>query len=79
MKFEISLPKVRQELCSAIINAGTPLNCLHIDCKPDLSECNHVNVFNRLRDTVNYMCLDLHKQIVNILASRPRKQSQKRT
>ncbi len=47
MKLEISLPNARQELCSAILNAGTPLNCVHIDCKPDLFQCYHVDVFNR--------------------------------
>ncbi len=82
IKLEIVQPKARQELCCAILNAGTPLICTHIDCKPDLYECNHVNVFNRLRDTVNYICLDLHNQRVNLLAqleaSRPRKRSQRR-
>ncbi len=76
MKLEIVLPKARQELCCAILNAGTPLICTHIDYKPDLYECNHINVFNRLRETVNYMCLYLHNQRVNMLAqleaSRPR-------
>ncbi len=46
MKLEIVLPKARQELCCAILNAVTPLICTHIDCKPHLYECNHVNVFN---------------------------------
>ncbi len=44
MKLEISLLKARQELCSAILNSGTPLNCVHIDYKLDLFESNHVNV-----------------------------------